>query len=77
MNDYSKGVNIASTIITDTIRVSTAKFPGPFGMSFETWIFSDNTKQKSRQIWHGTEREALKIHGYIVSNLNNKYKESA
>ena len=73
MFDYSKGKNLASEIITDKIRVSTAMFPGYYGDGFETWIFSDDEKQKSRQIWHKSKRQALLVHGYIVRNLRQKY----
>lgn len=40
---------------------------------FETWIFSDDPRQKSRQIPHRTEREALAAHSSIATNLRVKY----
>jgi len=73
MFDYSKGKNLASDIITSKIRVSTAMFPGYYGNGFETWIFSDDERQKSRQIWHKSQRQALLVHGYISKNLRQKY----
>jgi hypothetical protein len=73
MYDYSKGENLASDIITDKIRVSTAMFPGDHGNGFETWIFSDDARQNSVQIWHRTKQAALKVHRYVTQNMRQKY----
>ena len=75
MYDYTKGENLASDIITDKIRVSTATFPSydGGGDGFETWIFSDDIRQRSTQIWHRSKRQALLVHGYITHNLRQKY----
>jgi hypothetical protein len=78
MIDYTTGINIGSDIITDKIRVSTAKFNrneyygGGIGL-IETWIFSDDKRQPNRQIFHKSERQAEKVHAYIVNNLRSKY----
>ena len=50
MYNYCKGENLASDIITNKIRVSTAMFPGDYGSGFETWIFSNDARQNSIQI---------------------------
>ncbi len=77
--DYTEGKNIAHTWIRwPCVRVSTASFPykygdSPFGMGYETWIFSDCPKQATTQKHHRSERESLKVHGHIVSNLKNKF----
>ncbi len=75
MIDYTKGVNLGSDVITKKIRVSTAKFPSTlYDFVWETWIFSDDERQKSRQLWHKTEQEAIKVHNYIVNNLERSLK---
>ena len=83
-----KNFNIASTVINDKIRVSTAAifyestFFGDY-YQVETFIFSgDKTLIETRQIIHGTCHDAesnlidkaKKIHVYISNNLKNKFK---
>jgi len=84
--------NIAHNTITDKIRVSSAVIhydfvnmycPYPYEQ-YETWIFSKDPNQKSRQIIHGThsqesetlKQKTIKIHNYIVNNLILYYKNS-
>lgn len=76
--------NIASDIITDTIRVSTAGIwlSHDYGayLQYETWVFSKDPSQRSIQVIHGTKyrecdqlkKQALKIHGYLVANMKAK-----
>lgn len=56
-----RNIDLAKTQITASIRVSTAAIwrEEHFGKYFivETWIFSDDPRQKSRQIIHGTPSE--------------------
>ena len=73
MFDYSKTENIGSDIITESIRVSSAKFPGYYGWGFETWIFSKDPRQKTVQVWSDTEMDAKTKHKHIVNNLRKKY----
>ncbi len=71
--DYTRGENIASDVITHSIRVSTACFPNDCGDKdrlIETWIF-DNRPLHSKQYIHKRGRErAIKFHNYIVKKLN-------
>ncbi len=74
MANYCRGVNLASTIISDKVRVSTASFPaddyngGYDDALIETW--SDDRNFKSRQIFHPRSREhAVLAHKLIVSVL--------
>lgn len=82
----NRNFNIASDVINETVRVSTAGIwlGFQFGdyLQYETWIFSnDRAVQRSVQVIHGTsgrEREqlrleALKIHGYMVAGMNKKF----
>lgn len=71
--------SLKQTIISTTpwVWVSTAKLArhdcsGRWWL-IETWIFSDDYEQFNRQIIHKTDKEALKIHDYIVANLRFKY----
>jgi len=73
MFDYTKAENIGSDIITELIRVSSAKFPGYYGYGFETWIFSKDPRQKNVQVWSDTEHDAKIKHKHIVNNLRKKY----
>ena len=84
-----KNIYIMHTKITPDIRVSTAGiwyYPegnwSPYGrFQYETWCFSNNSKQKSFQVIHGSSEEiskyllmkAIKIHRHIVNNLKRKY----
>ena len=83
----NKNFNIASDVINETVRVSTAGIwlGLQFGdyLQYESWIFSnDKAVQRSVQVIHGTsgrEREnlrleAIKIHGYLVANMKTKFK---
>jgi len=69
MFDYTKAKNIASDILSDKVRISTATFPGYYGDGYETWIFSRDDRVKTRQIWHRNKNKALSVHGHIVKNL--------
>lgn len=79
-------IDLGKTIVTDKIRVSSAAIfmSAHFGKytQYETWIFSDDPKQKNHQIIHGTSpgyelfeiyvKEAIKVHDYISGNLLKK-----
>ena len=78
--------NIASTVINDFVRVSSAGivYEESFGgyVQYETWIFSeDKQMQSDRQVIHGTPSEpmecyeelAKKVHGYVVEGLKKKF----
>lgn len=80
-----KSRNLASTIITPKIRVSSGVIdydaaPVPY-TQYETFIFSNDPSQRTRQIIHGTDfqeskfqcERAVKIHGQIVRNLQEIY----
>jgi len=85
-----RNVRIKHDFITNKIRVSTAAIwrEQIFYDSLhkywliETWCFSDDPKQKSFQVIHGTPGylydwvrwEARKVHGYIVENLKKKLR---
>lgn len=78
MANYSKGVNLASDIICEGLRVSTASFPaddyygGYDDALIETWIFDDRPLH-SKQFFHKKGRErAIKFHNYIVKRLKRK-----
>ena len=83
--------NLASTIISETIRVSTGLVRSgcngvPFTY-FESWIFSDDPRVKSRQFIHGTlsgeatrkdvsdreYRKAIEWHNRVAWALSNKF----
>ena len=73
--DYSKGKNLASDIISNNIRVSTATFPrneyygGGEDALIETWIFDDRPLH-SKQYFHKHGRDrAIKFHNYLVRRL--------
>lgn len=65
--------NLARTQVTPLIRVSTAAidYEEPFPREqLETWIFSDDPRQRSRQIIHRRGRaDAVRVHRHIASNL--------
>ena len=73
--------SLAHTRITPKIRVSTAALPREdyWGnwMLIETWIFSDDPRQRSTQIIHKSEPQALRAHAVVVRGLRNKFKEEA
>lgn len=81
-----KCIRIKQTQITDFIRVSTAAicYEDEFltYYQYETWIFSDEPKQRTRQIIHACSRydpdwkiemKAEKVHDYISNNLKQIY----
>lgn len=83
----SKNIDIAKTIITDGVRVSSAAifyegFPIDY-YQYETWIFSDIDNMPSKQIIHGAysepneslHRKAKIIHEYISNELKEKLRE--
>ena len=87
----SKDWDLGKTKITDKIRVSSAAIARreSFGNYYliETWCFSDDPRQKSFQVVHGSKSsldfndlepedclEAKKIHRYISDNLIKKFK---
>lgn len=80
--------DLGKTAITDKIRVSSAivRYPNggtiPEYFQYETWIFSDDLRQKSTQVIHGTSHEehdiyyvrlAKKVHKQISQNLKDKF----
>ncbi len=83
----SGDVRLPKTQITDKIRVSSAAIHYPhdaFGerWQFETWIFSDDPRQCSRHVIHGSasrlpaaflEAKTLRIHESIVRCLREKF----
>lgn len=76
-------VDLGKIKINDLVRVSSAAIflSANFGdyTQYETWIFSKDNKQKTRQVIHGTnfghklntffEAKTKKIHKYISDNL--------
>ena len=83
-------IKIIQTQIQDVpeIRVSTAgiwyppEYHSPHGrFQYETWCFSDDNRQQSFQIIHGSDkdicfyclRKAIKIHRYVSNNLKSIY----
>jgi len=85
MTNRKSNIRIIQTQITDDIRVSTAGifYEEHWGNRFqyETWCFSNNPKQKSFQVIHGSYsrvdfyylRKSIKIHRYISDNLKKKH----
>jgi hypothetical protein len=79
--DYCCGETLAQAVIIIPkfedkkipLRVSTAYFPH-CGL-IETWIFSHVKEQRSRQIFHSTKEEAVKVHNFIVENLREKFRK--
>jgi hypothetical protein len=73
--DYSKGQNLASTVINEKLRVSTATFPrseyygGGEDSLIETWVFSDDGIHSRRQIFSRTRKHALMVHDMVVGIL--------
>ena len=80
-----KNIDIAKTQITDKIRVSSAAlfYEELFGSfyQYETWVFSDDPKQPSKMVIHGTyhelndqlETKTKIIHEYISNELIDKF----
>lgn len=89
MESKLENFNIASTIITDKIRVSSAaifyenSFFGDY-YQLETWVFSTDPTVKNKQIIHGTtsifpisqkeKDNVVKVHNYVAGNLKIKLK---
>lgn len=88
--DRPSNINFGKTQITDKIRVSTAAIysAAHFGeyWQVETWCFSDDPRQRSFQVIHGTSGIldgefhdhrlrliAEKVHKQIACNLIRKY----
>ena len=75
MIDYCKGQNLASTVINEKLRVSTATFPrseyygGGEDALIETWVFSDDGIHSRRQIFSRTRKHALMVHDMVVGIL--------
>lgn len=80
MVDYTKGENLASDIICDGLRVSTASFPadeydgGYKDALIETWVFGNKDKGfKSKQyFFEGKKRTreyAVNFHKKLVARL--------
>jgi len=82
-------IDLGKTQITDKIRVSTAaifreEYFGKYWL-IETWIFSDDLRQRSRQIIHGSSSgdtpsprlcdKAKEVHQHISYNLHQKFAE--
>lgn len=88
-----KNTNLNSSVINGKIRVSTAiiyydsvnaYYPYPY-LQYETYIFSDDKRQKTKQIIHGTsgkngsiflEKKSKKIHKHISNNLKKRFETS-
>lgn len=84
----NRNLDLGKNQITEKIRVSTAALyrddlPHPYWL-IETWIFSDDPRQKSHQVVHGTPSAmgavnyydvmyARKIHKIITNNLRNRH----
>jgi hypothetical protein len=70
--NYNRGVNLASTIINDKLRISTASFPaddyhgGYDDALIETWVFSKDKRYRSRQIFSRTREHALMVHKLVA-----------
>lgn len=88
-----ESVDLGKTQITDKIRVSSAAIlyaHEPWGPRWqvETWIFSDDRRQASRQIIHGSVshppeqadpmwRRAVRVNEAIAKNLAALFAPSA
>jgi hypothetical protein len=84
-------VDLGKTQITDKIHISSAALPrSDFGgwWLIETWIFSDDPRQRNVQVVHGECflhvgcppnqdicNKARKAHGHIAANLRAKFQE--
>ena len=93
MVELPDAIDLGKTQITGKIRVSSAARPrANFGgwWLVETWIFSDDPRQRNRQVVHGEcflhhdcppNRDlcgkARKVHDYIAANLKAKFQEEA
>lgn len=87
MYNRKPNIKIMQTQITPEIRVSTAGifYNEQWGERFqyETWCFSDNPKQKSFQVIHGSSgwvnfhylTESIKVHRYIADNLTKRHNQ--
>jgi hypothetical protein len=87
MKRHRPNIRIMHTQITPEIMVSTAGifYDEMWGERFqyETWCFSDDPKQKSFQVIHGScglvdpyyLKKSIKIHRYISSNLKNRHNK--
>lgn len=87
--DQEVNFNIASDVINEIVRVSTAgiwssSMLGGKYLQYESWIFSnDKAVQKSVMVIHGTSHDgcenlknkALKVHGYLVNNMKKKFNQ--
>jgi hypothetical protein len=77
-------ISIIHTRITDKIRVSSAAiyYDEYFGdrYQYETWCFSDDPRQRSFQVIHGSYYKwyydyillTIRVHQHIVKNLKKK-----
>lgn len=80
-NNYSKATNIAHDWIRwPCLRVSSAEIPSyldgaPFGVWYETWIFSDCLFIRTNQAIFDTKIKCLKAHEHIVKNVCKKLNE--
>lgn len=89
LQEKPHNVDLGKTQITDKIRVSSAaifreEYFGKYWL-IETWIFSDDPRQRNTQIIHGSPSgdtpsrvfcdKAKKVHQYISSNLQKKFAE--
>lgn len=80
-----RNYDLGKTQITENIRVSSTAifYEAWFGnyFQYETFVFSEDPKIKSRQIIHGSnvgkseslENKTRKIHDYISRNLQRKF----
>jgi len=87
MYDRKPNIRIIQTQITPEIRMSTAGifYNEQWGERFqyETWCFSDDPKQRSFQVIHGScgwldqhyLKKSIKIHRYISSNLKKRHNQ--
>lgn len=84
-----KNIDLGKTRITDKVRVSSAAiwYEEMFGNYYqlETWIFSDDERQKSVMVIHGTSwgseipqkliDKTKKVHKYLADNMNKKFNQ--
>jgi hypothetical protein len=83
----SNNISIAKTQISDLIRVSSAAIFYNYQNTYyqyETWVFSDDARQPSRQIIHGTDTvlndrlltKTKVIHDFVSDELKEKFSNS-
>lgn len=80
-NDYTRSKNVAHDYIRwPCVRVSSAEIPSvlngaPFGVWYETWVFSDCPKINTTQVTFKVKTKCLKAHKHIVKNIRGILNE--